>query len=95
MKIWLYGKTHLEKLILTWKEWSTGPSLNHGRGGHAVGIVTDEVTQDELIVVTGGFQINNMNYNTDFSNTTEVLFDGVWSIGKIIWNFPCLKKQDL
>ena len=60
--------------------------MNHGRGRHAVGIVTDEVTQEKLIVVTGGFQydINNLNYDTDVSNTTEVLFDGVWSIGKII-----------
>ena len=59
--------------------------MNHGRAGHAVGIVTDEVTQEKLIVVTGGFQYDiNLNHDTDVSSTTEVLFDGVWSIGKII-----------
>ena len=57
--------------------------MNHGRAGHAVGIVTDEVTQEKLIVVTGGYGIN-LKHNTDVSSTTEVLFDGVWSIGKII-----------
>ena len=60
--------------------------MNHGRVGSAVGSVTDEVTQEKLIVVTGGFQFDyySMYHNTDVSNTIEVLFDGVWSIGKII-----------
>ena len=70
--------------------------MNQGRGAHAIGIVTDEVTQEKLIIVTGGFRYDNngKNYNTDISNTTEVLLDGVWSIGKLIY-FPGLKKQDL
>ena len=71
--------------------------MNHGRAGHAVGIVTDEVTQEKLIIATGGFRydVNRKDpYNTDVSNTTEVLFDGVWSIGKIMY-FPGRKKQDL
>ena len=70
--------------------------MNKGRGAHAVGIVTDEVTQEKLIIVTGGYRydMNIKNHNTDISNTTEVLFDGVWSIGKIIY-FPGLNKQDL
>ena len=60
--------------------------MNQGRGAHAIGIVTDEVTQEKLIIVTGGYgyDMNIKNYNTDISNTTEVLFDGVWSMGKII-----------
>ena len=59
--------------------------MNQGRGAHAIGIITDEVTQEKLIVVTGGFQYDiNLNHDTDVSSTTEVLFDGVWSIGKII-----------
>ena len=70
--------------------------MNQGRGAHAIGIVTDEVTQEKLIIVTGGYgyDMNIKNYNTDISNTTEVLFDGVWSIGKIMY-FPGRKKQDL
>ena len=78
--------THLEKLILAFKVWSTGPSMNHRRVRPAVGIVTDEVTQEKLIVVTGGFQLNSdsLYYDTVASKTTEVLFDGVWSMGKII-----------
>ena len=54
--------------------------MNKGRGAHAVGIVTDEVTQEKLIIVTGGFK----HYDTDVSSTIEVLVDGVWSIGKIM-----------
>ena len=70
--------------------------MNQGRGAHAIGIITDEVTQEKLIIVTGGYgyDMNIKNYNTDISNTTEVLLDGVWVIGKMIY-FPGLKKQDL
>ena len=35
-------------------EWITGPSLMQARMNHAAGIVTDEVTDESLVAVTGG-----------------------------------------
>ena len=29
--------------------------MNLGRSNHAVGIVTDEATQDQFVIVTGGY----------------------------------------
>ena len=57
-------------------EWSNGPALNHARYRHAVGIVTDEATQEKLVTVTGG-------WNDLISlKSTEVLLAGTWSIGE-------------
>ena len=60
------------------KVWSNGPTLNKKRMIHAVGIVTDEVSQEKLVVVTGGY------INGNVSKSTEVLFDSIWSIGEIM-----------
>ena len=60
------------------KLWSNGPTLNKKRMIHAVGIVTDEVSQEKLVVVTGGY------INGNVSKSTEVLFDSIWSIGEIM-----------
>ena len=54
-------------------EWITGPSLMKGRYGHAVGIVTDEGTDEYFVAVTGG----------NYLNSTEILQDGEWVQGKI------------
>ena len=62
------------------KVWSNGPTLNKKRMSHAVGIVTDEVSQEKLVVVTGGY------INGNVSKSTEVLFDSTWSIGEIMWS---------
>ena len=75
-------------------EWFIGPSLMQSRIFHAAGIVTDEVTDDDFVAVTGG------NYHSDFTepteggfhipdyfDSTEILQDGKWVQGKIIfWN---------
>ena len=35
--------------------WSDGPELLQARVNFAAGIVTDEITQEKLLLVTGGF----------------------------------------
>ena len=35
--------------------WSDGPELHQARANFAAGIVTDEITQEKLLLVTGGF----------------------------------------
>ena len=57
-------------------EWSNGPALNQERHKHAVGIVTDEATQEKLVTVTGGWDGSNA------LKSTEVLLAGTWSIGE-------------
>ena len=58
------------------EEWSNGPALNQERESHAVGIVTDEATQEKLVTVTGGWN----GYIA--LKSTEVLLAGTWSIGE-------------
>ena len=60
-------------------EWINGPSLMQARNFHATGIVTDEVTNDQFVAVTGGFGSVSLN-SMDF---TEILQDGEWVPGKI------------
>ena len=55
-------------------EWITGPSLMQARGWHAAGIVTDEVTGEHFVAVTGG--IGSLD-------STDILQDGEWVQGKI------------
>ena len=60
-------------------EWINGPSLMQGRVIHAAGIVTDEVTDEHFIAVTGGF-----NYDSEYYlYSTEILQDGNFVQGKI------------
>ena len=54
--------------------------MNQGRAHHAVGVVTDEATQEQLIIVTGGTLIMNHEYVN--LNSTEILLAGNWSLGK-------------
>ena len=59
-------------------EWITGPILNQGRNRHAAGIVTDEVTDENFVAVTGG------RYNSAlYLDSTEILQDGNWVQGNI------------
>ena len=57
-------------------EWITGPSLMQARRYHAAGIVTDEVTDEHFVAVTGG----RYYYDVD---STEILQDREWVQGKI------------
>ena len=58
-------------------EWTAGPSLMQARGWHAAGIVTDEVTDENFVAVTGGY---GFGYDLD---STEIMQDGEWVQGKI------------
>ena len=56
--------------------WSWGPALNQARYNHAVGIVTDEATQEKFVFVTGG------NIYMSILNSTEILINQTFSFGK-------------
>ena len=58
-------------------EWINGPSLMQARYAHAAGIITDEVTGEHFVAVTGGYD------NSDYLDSTEILQDGEWVQGKI------------
>jgi N-acetylneuraminic acid mutarotase len=61
------------------EEWINGPSLMQARAYHAAGIVTDDVTGEHFVAVTGGYQYPGLR----FLNSTEILQDGEWVQGKI------------
>ena len=61
-------------------EWINGPSLIQARIWHAAGIVTDEVTGEHFVAVTGG-------YYSDTLDSTEILQDREWVQGKTICHF--------
>ena len=56
-------------------EWIIGPSLMEAREFHAAGIVTDEMTDEQLIAVTGGWSCGVLT-------STEILQDGEWVQGR-------------
>ena len=58
-------------------EWINGSSLIEARSVHAAGIITDEVSDDHFVVVTGG------HGSSGYLDTTEILDKGVWVQGKI------------
>ena len=57
-------------------EWINGPSLMQARAWHAAGIVTDEVTDENYVAVTGGI-------GSGYLDSTEILQDGNWVQGNI------------
>ena len=63
-------------------EWITGPSLMQARGRHAAGIVTDDVTGEDFVAVTGGVAVTE-GYHSGSLDSTEILQDGEWVQGKI------------
>ena len=52
--------------------------MNQARVNHAVGIVTDETTQEKLVTVTGG-------WNGAPMKSTEILIGDTWSLGEKRW----------
>ena len=57
--------------------WIQGPDLMQARFQHAAGIVTDQVTYEKLVIVTGG------SYNGIILDSTEMLINNQWNQGKI------------
>ena len=56
--------------------WSNGPSLILPRHSFAVGVVTDNLTKQEYIFVTGG------KFDATVMSSTEFLMEHLWQIGK-------------
>ena len=59
-----------------YNKWSYGPSLIQGREDHAAGILTDEATLEEFVIITGG------SLNGKELKSTEILKRDTWSSGK-------------
>ena len=57
--------------------WIQGPDMMQARMEHAAGIVTDEVTTEKLVIVTGG------EHNSIILDSTEMLINSQWNQGKI------------
>ena len=57
--------------------WIQGPDLMQGRTGHAAGTVTDQVTTEKLVIVTGG-EINGIALDS-----TEIQINKQWNQGKM------------
>ena len=58
-------------------EWLEGPQMLQERGWHAVGVVIDQGTLKNIIIVTGGF-------NGIFLDSTEILLENQWIQGENI-----------
>ena len=65
--------------------WIQGPDLMQRRRSHAAGVVTDEVTTEKFVIVTGG------DYHGISLDSTEMLINNQWNQGKmlIIIEFVC------
>ena len=59
-------------------KWINGPSLIQARGTHAAGIVTDQVTDEHFVTVTGGSYESDTTFYLDSS---EILQDREWVQG--------------
>ena len=71
---WIYSKTFYYNH--NHGNWSDGPELLKARVSFAAGIVTDDVTNEEFVIVTGGDDGSN------YLKSTEILMDNKWSLGK-------------
>ena len=57
-------------------DWLFGPLMIQAREDHAAGILTDEATLEEFVIVTGG------SLNGKELKSTEILKQDTWSSGK-------------
>ena len=68
--------------------WSNGPILIQSRYYHAAGMVTDELTNENFVSVTGGFwgygMLQTGVYDSMvYLDSSEILQDGKWIEGKM------------
>ena len=56
-----------------------GPYLNIRRSTHSTGKVTDLITREKLVVVTGGKYCDDDS--CQLFDSTEILIDGNWVLG--------------
>ena len=59
-------------------KWINGSNLMQARSSHAAGIVTDDVTDEHFVAVTGGYDSGS------YLDSTELLQDGDWVQGTLI-----------
>ena len=59
--------------------WYDGPYLNIRRSTHGTGKVTDLITREKLVVVTGGKYCDDDS--CQIFDSTEILIDGNWVLG--------------
>ena len=65
--------------------WFDGPRLNIARSYHGAGIVTDLITSEKFVVVTGGKYYDDASGNQYF-RSTEILIDGKWVLGNCMYH---------
>ena len=58
------------------QQFLQGPELNIGRYYHASSIITDQITDEKYVVVTGG-----MNDSIGVLDSAEVLINNEWRFG--------------
>ena len=68
------------------QQWIDGPRLIQARDSHAVGIVNDQVTMTNLVIVAGGFAV------VHYLDSTEILVDSQWLPGKKRHRVPCFNR---
>ena len=73
------------------QQWIDGPRLIQARHGHAVGIVNDQVTMTNLVIVTGGGYYSN---GWVFFDSTEILVDSQWLPGKKRHTVSCFNETN-
>ena len=82
MSLIIGGQTCHDYSDLTWyydqvnQTFKPGPTLLKGRICHTAGIVRDQITNQEFVVVVGGQDSNGI------MNSIEMLINGEWEIGK-------------
>ena len=62
------------------QQWMNGPDLIQGRYAHAACIIVDELTDERLLLVSGG--IKALGNETIVLDSTEILLDNKWVSGK-------------
>ena len=88
------GFTWPDDLYLTFyyehytNQWMKGPELNVPRYSHAAGLLTDTVTQEVFVAVTGG-------YFDEALVSTEILMDGIWVHGMYFSLYKYWKRNNL
>ena len=63
------------------KQWIDGPRLIRARSYHAVGIVNDQVTMANLVIITGGVE-GESGVKGDSTDSSEIMLDSQWLPGK-------------
>ena len=64
------------------QEFQPGPNLLEARRYHSSGTITDQETKEKLVVVAGGKSKSGVSVWSYYTDSTEILLNGNWVIGK-------------